>query len=162
MATWVSIFERQPKQSGNYFVKINGDRRLLHLNDFDRAVGSCETFLWLDEYEEEKKKLDELLNVANIDDFCKLDYRTIAEKLVVPYKPYIPKSIVSNTYHKYYLRTIGHLRNEIAQLSKGKTVIRTVDVLKPIKYEQSNVEYNSEKSNPLIDRLKILNSNSFF
>lgn len=129
MPKWVSLFERAPTHIGNYFIKYNGDKKLISLHDFSKYLEDCETFLWLDESDEDKKKIDTLLAINTIDEFCKTDYRLIAEKLIVPYMPYIPKSIVDRTFHKYYLRIIGSLRKEIVQLNKetksSTIIIRT-------------------------------------
>lgn len=153
MATWVSIFERQPKIHGNYFVKVDGDKKLLHISEFDRAMGGCETFLWLDEFEEQKKNVAALLAIDNIDDFCKTDYRIIAENVVVPYSPYIPKSVVTRTFHKYYLRIIGKLRGEIGVLN------RQIDRLK----QGGCFISEPVKESPELNKInELINSNSFF
>lgn len=120
MSKWVSAYERQPSKQGVYFAKCNGEKKLVYLFEFSKEMSRHETFLWLDESDEIKEIIDKLCTIDNIDDFCRFDRKELSEHFLTPYTPMIPKSILINTFHKYYLRIIAKLRVEISVLSKAQ------------------------------------------
>jgi hypothetical protein len=150
MPKWVSVFEYTPILNSNYFVKINGKKGLLHLDEFNRVLGRCETFFWLDESDEDKKNLDLLIGVKSIDEFVKMDRRMVSEQLLTKYNPMIHKSIVMNQFHKYYLKIIADLRKRISQQGVKSPTIHFKNAIPVDKKRQS-----------LLDRIKLLNDNPF-
>jgi hypothetical protein len=114
MPKWVSIFDDTPTVNKLYFVKINGAKALLRLDEFNRSLNVCETFYWLDESDEEQKFIRTLTNVKTVDEFSQLDYKKVSEHLLTPYNPRIHKSIVLSSFHKYYLRIIADLRKKVS------------------------------------------------
>lgn len=156
MPKWVSVFENPPTKMGWYFVKHNGNKKLVHFDEFQKLANNCETFLYLDETDDERNKINELVAIDNIDDFCKANYKVISQKLIVPYAPYIPKSIVINSFHKYYLRIIASLRKEVSILSKAQINNCMVHTTKKKETKIINGDNQLDKIN------KLLTDNSFF
>lgn len=156
MAKWVSAYEKQPLKNGIYFAKCNGEKKLIYSFDFQKEMDRYDTFLWLDETVEIEEILEKIRSIDNIDDFCKFDRHELSEHFLTPYTPLIPKSIVLKSFHKYYLRIIASLRQEISFLRKnnGKEL--------PQMFKENKV---SEKIKPIYKESlmdKILKENSFF
>lgn len=163
MAQWISIFEETPIHNTTYYVKINGRKSLLPFDKFEKALVGADTFLWLDESEDEALRLKSIVDAKNIDEFVRLDYQTIAEKLLTPYNPRIHKSIVFGEFHKYYLRIIASLRKQIS----GEGVRTPIQV---VKYEDDYFDEPKQARKPYakrikpqstIDRLRLLIDNPF-
>lgn len=148
MPKWVSGFERQPARHGMYFVKYNGERHLLRLDEFWRKINTAETFYWLDESEEIKESLDK---IESIDDFAQSDRRLISDEVLTPYAPMVSRSEVMRLFHSYYLRQMATLRKQISGLSKE------------VKRQKNNGSYipQSDKKDPLMERIRLLNKNPF-
>lgn len=159
MPKWVSIFEEVPIHNITYYVKINGKKSLLPFDRFKKAMYDVETFLWLDESEDEKARVLSIIDAKTIEEFVKLDYQTISEKLLVPYNPRIHKSVVYGTFHKYYLRIISQLRK---QLSAGGVVRPIIKTNYPDELTKK-VERQPKKNNhlSLLERIQLLNDNPF-
>jgi hypothetical protein len=151
MPKWISIFERTPIHHTTYYIKVNGKKKLIPLREFQRHLDNCETFLWLDESDEEKERLQSLINAGSIEEFVKLDYKFVAEQLLTPYDPYIQKSIVLRSFHKYYLNIIADLRKRVSNSGVKSPRIEFKEVKKP-----------NFKKDSLMERIRILNENQYF
>lgn len=148
MPKWVSGFDRQPIKYQMYFVKYNGEKQLLRLDEFWRKLDTAQTFYWLDESEEIK---DVLEKISSIDQFVKTDRVLISQEILTPYEPKIHRSEIMKIFRIYYLKQISALRKQIGELTKE------------VGRQKINGNYvPSTKKDPLLERIKKLNDSSFF
>lgn len=151
MAIWINGFDEVPIKQQLYFVRCNGKKELLRLDEFSRRIERSETFFWLDESEEENKKLAELTKITSLDEFARIDRSLVSKELLTKYSPKVSKSEVFKSFHKHYLKQIAFLRKQVSDLEKA------------VKKQKANGTYvpSPDKEDPLLMKIRLLNKNPF-
>jgi len=74
MPKWINGKYLLPTELGKYFVKVDGRREILSLQQIEKDVNYYGELLWLDEKGDDKDIVDKINSIKSIDEFVKLKF----------------------------------------------------------------------------------------
>jgi hypothetical protein len=130
MPQWVNSKQKLPHEVGRYFVKIDGRRDILSLQQIEKDSNYYDELLWLDEKDDAKKFTEQISQVKSIDDFVKLKFFD-ANNFIAKNKP----KVVHNDFNKK--ETAINTIHSIVELNRiNFNQIKSLEILFGVKFKK--------------------------